>query len=482
MTQPHHTTRESGQLSMYVLVFSAVSLIMLSAFVLWADANIKAVFRDTDRAQAFMSAEAGIEYYRWHLAHAKTDYKDGTGQPGPYIHTFADKDGNEVGSFSLEIAAPPVGSTVVGITSTGTVAANSTISKIIEAKMAIPSFAKYSAVIGDYVRFGAGTEIYGPIHSNLGVRVDGVAHNLVTSSVAKFNDPDHSGGDEFGVHTHTAPVDPYPPSPVPIRSDVFMAGRQFPVAPIDFVGLTQDLANIKTDAQSAGFYRASSGASGYHVVLKTNDTFDLYKVTKVLRAPNGCVSVLGQKDWGTWTVETQTLLGNYAFPSNGLLFFEDSVWVDGTINTARLSIAAGIFPENSAHYAHITVNNDLRYTNYDGQDILSLIAQGNVSAGLQSETDLRIDAALVAQNGRIGRYYYQGPSGNQNRCGPYHVRQTITLYGMMASRERYGFAYTDGTGYQNRIIIYDANLLYGPPPSFPLTADYYTPIYWNEKK
>jgi hypothetical protein len=53
---------------------------------------------------------------------------------------------------------------------------------------------------------------------------------------------------------------------------------------------------------------------------------------------------------------------------------------------------------------------------------------------------------------------------------------------MLASDLRYGWAYTDGTGYTNRVIIYDANLLYGPPPSFPLTASYYTPIFWNEKK
>jgi hypothetical protein len=56
------------------------------------------------------------------------------------------------------------------------------------------------------------------------------------------------------------------------------------------------------------------------------------------------------------------------------------------------------------------------------------------------------------------------------------------MYGMIASQERYGFAYTDGTGYQNRIIIFDPNLLYSPPPSFPLTADYYTPIFWNESQ
>lgn len=474
--------RQSGVISLYVLIFSSVSIIILSGFILWADANIKAVFREYDQAQAFMIAESGIEYYRWHLAHAKQDYKDGTESSGPYIHEFRDKDGGLIGSYSLNIIPPNTGSTVVTIESTGTITANTDISKIIEAKLAIPSFARYAAVVNDFVRFGEGTDIYGPIHSNLGVRVDGVAHNLVTSAVDAYNDPDHSGKDEFGVHTHVSPIDPTPPATVPVRTDVFMAGREFAVAPVDFVGITQDLAVMKSSAENSGFYRNSSGASGYHVVLKTNDTFNLYKVTKTLKAPNGCIEVLGQHDWGTWSIETETLLGNYPFPSNGILFFSDNVWVDGTIDTARVSIGAGIFPENSGHYAHIIVNRSLLYTNYDGQDTLSLIAQGNVGTGLKSDDVLRIDGALFAQNGRVGRHYYRPASGGQSRCGAEAYRDTITLFGMIASGERYGFAYTDGTGYEIRIIIYDPNLLYGPPPAFPLTADYYTLIFWNEKK
>jgi hypothetical protein len=86
--------------------------------------------------------------------------------------------------------------------------------------------------------------------------------------------------------------------------------------------------------------------------------------------------------------------------------------------------------------------------------------------------------ALIAQNGRIGRYYYSTSckSGGTN----WYTRDTITLYGMLATYARYGFAYTDGTGYTNRLINYDANLLYGPPPSFPLTSDQYTTISWEE--
>ena len=91
-----------------------------------------------------------------------------------------------------------------------------------------------------------------------------------------------------------------------------------------------------------------------------------------------------------------------------------------------------------------------------------------------SDNNLRIDAAVIAQNGRVGRYFY-----NSN-CSSYSVRSTLTLWGMIATNLRYGFAYTDGTGYQTRNINYDASLLYGPPPNFPLTSDQYVTLTWQE--
>ena len=136
-------------------------------------------------------------------------------------------------------------------------------------------------------------------------------------------------------------------------------------------------------------------------------------------------------------MNTQTFLRNYPIPTNGLVFVEDHVWVEGQINTARVTIASGKFPDNSSTRTSITVNNDLLYTNYDGQDVIALIAQNNFNVGLVSEDDLRIDAALMAQNGRVGRYYYSSScaiSGTQ-----YWKRLTLTLYGMIGTYQRYGF-------------------------------------------
>jgi hypothetical protein len=279
-----------------------------------------------------------------------------------------------------------------------------------------------------------------------------------------------------GVNDTFRPLEA-PPNSVPSRTDVFEVGRQFPVPALDFTGLTSDLSNIKSQAQASGRYFASSGYQGYQMILKTNDTFDLYRVNSQDSTSNSCKNnsnYTTQPGWNSWSVNGRTLLGNYAFPTNGLVFFEDNVWVEGTINTARLTIASGKFPDNPSSRPHITVNNDISYTNYNGSDVLALIAQGNLNVGFDSENSLKIDAALVSQNGRVGRYYYS------SSCGAAYIRSTLALYGMIASNERYGFAYTDGTGYDSRDIVYDANLLYGPPPSFPLTSDQYEILSWQE--
>lgn len=469
-----------------VLVFAFIAVIVISGLTSWFGIVLKSNRDLVDKEKAFHIAEAGIEYYRWHLAHDKDDFQDGTDQAGPYIHEVEDKDGNIIGEFSLEVTAPSPGSTLVTLESTGFIKSRPEISRTIRAELATPSFAKFAFVSDSDIRFGEGTEVYGPIHSNGGIRFDGFAHNIISSAKEYYDDPDHSGLAEFGVHTHLSPLDPYPPSEVPNRPDVFESGRKFPDITVDFNGIINDLANFKTLGQSSeGLYFSPSGRLGYLIILKTNDTFDLYQVRTLRDVPHwSCENNNNQTGWGTLSVDLKTFLGNYNFPDNGVMFFEDNIWVEGQINEARLSIIAASFPDIPSSRKSITVNNDLKYTNYDGSDTIALIAQENVNVGLYSEDDLQIDGALIAQNGRVGRFYYTKPFQwwwiTLPGCSPYHERETITLNGMIASKLRYGFAYTNGSGYKNRNINYDSNLLYGPPPYFPLTSDHYEPISWKE--
>ena len=158
----------------------------------------------------------------------------------------------EIGQFSLAISPPPPGSTVVTITSTGSVLADASVKKVIQVRMGIPSFAKYAWVLNDFVYFGTTASVYGVIDSNAGIHFDGVAHNLVESALATTTDPDTSTT-QWAVFTKSGTDDPQPPTPLPSRPDVFLAGRTLSVPAVDFAGITQDLATIKNMAASDAY-------------------------------------------------------------------------------------------------------------------------------------------------------------------------------------------------------------------------------------
>ncbi len=482
--------RNRGDILVSVLIFAAIAVTMVIGLTNWGATTLANIRNLAAREQAFQIAEAGINYYQWHLAQAPSDYQDGTGHAGPYVHNFYDKDGDFLGTYTLTITPPITGSTIVTILSVGQ-AATSTVTRSIQAKLAIPSLVKFAAIANDNMYFGTGTNVYGPVQSNKGIHFDGFAQNLVASAVSTYVDPD-TGQTEFGVYTTVGTDDPTPPATVPNRTDVFAAGRQFPVPAFDFTGLTAGLSQLQTLAQNGGREWLSSGANGYHMVFKVsgNSTlYDMYKVTALQTAPSNCNNDSNQSQWGTWSIKTQTLVtANNTIPSNGVIFVNDNLWVDGTVNNARVTVVAGIIGATS-NYPSITINTNLKYTHFDGSDAIGLISQGNVNSGLMSDNTYEIDAALIAENGRVGRYYYNSNctiSGTQ-----YYKRSEIDLLGMIASNVRYGFAYSgntfscpDGTnrssGYCERNINYDSNLLYGPPPSFPQATTQYQIISWQQ--
>ncbi len=466
--------RKKSQISLYVIVYSGIAIFLLSGFLIWTQAFIIATQKEIIKKQLFYVAESGIEYYRWHLAHNPQDFTDGTNQPGPYTHIFYDRFGNPIGKFILDISPPPPGSTIVKIKSSGYLDQFPNIEKSILVTLGIPSFAKYSVVVNDNIRFGQGTIVYGEIHSNQGIRFDGVAYNLVSSALTTYDDPDHTGPNEWAVHTHVSPQDPYPPTPFPNRPDIFKAGREVGVPRIDFNNITYDLNNIKNKAITEGVYIGPSNSYGYEIILKPDRSFDLYKVTGVYPPPPLCGT-------STWSIQNKNFVKRYNISSSSVVIFvEDNVWVSGKINNQRILIAAGKLPDIPSDRKNIIVNNNLLYTNYDGKDVIGLIAQNNILVGLKSEDKLRIDSALIAQYGFVRRLYY--PS----YCGVEYKRNSITVYGMIGTNQRYGFSWVCGdiycSGYKDRYLIYDANLLFGPPPYFPLSTSFYEVLKWLELK
>ncbi|HEX4104351.1 MAG TPA: hypothetical protein VHZ04_02635 [Candidatus Paceibacterota bacterium] len=470
--------KRDGQLAVELLFLAAIVVTLIGGFVSLAASFLNLSVRAQNEAQAFAIAEAGIQYYQWHLAYNAQDFTDGTGRAGPYVHTYYNKSGVAVGQFSLAITAPPSGSTIVTITSTGTVNADASIKKVITVRLGVPSFAQYAWVMNSVSSFGSTAQVYGIIYSNNGIHFDGVAHNLVESALTTYSDPTNSNKNEWAVYTDGPPADPAPPTVLLTQAAVFLAGRALGVPAIDFTGITEDLATVKAQAQASGTYFGSSGVQGYDLVLTTS-TYTVYKVNTLVAAPRNCTNAEGETGWGTWSVNTETLYATGTIPQNGDMFFEDNLWVRGHVDNVRVTIASGRFPVNASTYSNITVNNSITYTNFNGSDTIALISQNNINIGLNSDNDLTIDAALIAQNGGIQRDYYAAA------CGASYLRANLTTLGIMGTNQPSGLVWQDGSGnvvsgYQTRTYNYDANLLYSPPPSFPLTTNGYILISWEE--
>ncbi len=475
-----------GSILIYGLVIMFMVSVVMTSIISFIAGQTKYSLQIHAREQAFQIAESGIHFYRWYLAHQVegrtaqqvADFWS-TGSPygvsDPYVATYRDPSGDLVGEYSLDVTPPDPGSTIITVRATGFTYKYPGLVRIIEVRFRRPSWSESAVLANDVMRFGAGTEVYGKIHSNNGIRFDGVAHNLVTSSLSTYDDPDHNGGNEFGVHTHDAPTDPLPPAAVPSRADVFEAGRSFPEAAVDFNGVLGDLSVMKAAAQASSSYflPAGTSAAGRQIILKTNGTYDVCKVRTVNTGYSITQYARNAGAGSCGACSGQCAPTNYPIPDDGVIFVEGNTWVSGTINDRRVTVVAGNLLGGAAPSVYIL--NDIRYTNTDGRDILGIIGQNHIEIGYASENDLRIDAALLAQQGRVGREHYSSPK-NLNP----DTKTTITVNGAIATNQRYGFAWTDGTGYQNRNLYYDNNLLYYPPPYFPTGTQYEMDL-WQEE-
>lgn len=475
--------KQNGQIAVELLFLSAIVVSLITGFVSLSASFLQLSLRAQNKLQAFSIAEAGIEYYRWHLAHNPNDYWDGNSSStaGPYLHPYYDKNANQVGQFSLAITPPPQGSNVVIVTSAGTVLADASIKKIITVKLVQSSLMQYNIVQATNLLIGASTTIYGPVMSNGGINFNGFAYNVIQSALSTYNDP--SDGNSWAVHTDISPADPTPPAAPPLRADVFSAGRLFSQSAVDFGALANVLSNLQTTARNGGVYASSSGVYGFDLAFSTStnatNTYSLYKVTAIASPPNGCTNVSNQDGWTTWSIGNETLVATGTIPRNGTFFVNDNLWVRGQINHAHVLIGAAVFPDNSNTWANVAITNDLRYTNYDGSDSIVVMTQNNINVGLYSNDVLRMDGAYITEYGRVGRFFYKDHQGNSNKCAPYAVRSKVTIFGSIVTNQSYQFGYDDGTGYQNRQILYDVNLLYAPPSIVPITQNF-TIVSWDE--
>ena len=437
-----------GNILLIAVVFGFLSFsLIITAVATYATTENRASVRKHNREMAFQIAEAGANYARWHLAHNKNDFQDGTDVPGPYLHAYEDKDGNVVGHYSLNIIPPTAGSTVVTVESTGWLDSQPESKRTVRVRLGFPALTDYALLTAGDIWIGDTEVTHGKLHANGGVRYDGTGDAQITSAVPTYICKAHHGcGNQLkpGIWGDGGPTD-YWSYPVPSKS---------------FTAVTAKLNNIKTAAVPPnGVYLSSSGKQGWRISFQSNGTVRVSKVNTT-----DCYSGkdIDSNQYNTYCIDAKTYgtvtTYNISPTNSTFIYSEDNAWVDGTV---KGRVTVGVATGKS-----IIINGNILYAAKDGTNVLGLMAEQNILVPYNSPNNLEVDAAILAQNGAAKRYYYPG-----------NKRDQLTIYGSIISNGLWTWSWSSGggsivSGYIHTDSVYDANLTYGPPPAFPVGSEY----------
>lgn len=438
-----------GNILLFAMVFGTISLsVIVVGLSGYAISENTASNKKHNHEMALQIADAGINYYRWHLAHAKADYYDGNSSstPSPYVHDYKDKNGNIIGQFSLKITPPPLGSSIVSVESTGWLNSQSNSKVKIKAKVGFPSLTDYAFLTGSEAWIGDTESINGKFHSNGGVRFDGVTNAPLTSAVATYVCTNSGCGSQTkpGIWGNGGPTQYW----------------SFPVPAKDFTAITANLAQIQdnSDPAKGGLNFTSSGKQGWRLKFTSDGKLTAYKVltTNCFKAKD-----VGNNNFFFPCIDAATYNSGtiYNLPTNGFIFVDDTVWVDGVVK-GRVTIGTSVGKS-------IIINGNITYSVKDGTNVLGLLAEQNILIPHNSPDSLEVDAALLAQNGAAKRYFYPGDT-----------KTNLFIYGSIITNKTWTWSWVNGgannvvSGYKNTNSTYDADLTYGPPPGFPVGSEY----------
>lgn len=465
---PKLRNNTQGYLLMLVLVFGAIFFTIISSFTVFIVTQSKLIAQRVEVETAGQIAEAGLNYYRWFLAHYPNDVTNGTGVPGPYVGVYNDPEGAAIGQYALSVASTTYCGDLASIrvTSVGNTYNQPNVRKTLSARYARPTIADYSYILNANAWVGSDEQITGPYHSNGGIRFDGRNNSVVTSGQTTWNCNSSFGcspaGSRNGVFTTTA-------NPT---TDLF----KYPSAPINFAGVTVDLATIKTKAQNnGGRYFSNSGRSGYHIIFNANGTYEVRRVNGKVNEPNGYA-------WGQQmnVLSGTTFIGTYTLnPLCPVIYVEDQVWLEGIVN-GKATLAVANVSSNTDNPS-IILNNNITYANASSG--LLAIAEYDILVGLEVPTDMTLNGIFLAQTGHFGRNHYD--TSMPTAWDQYIIRNSLTLNGTIVSNGLVGTKWVDSSGailsgFNNRYTSYDKNLVASPPPLIPNTSDDYTFSDWQD--
>lgn len=482
---------QSGVTTLLVIGFMGVFMLIIGTVTSYAFQQAKYGRALFAREQALHIAEAGLENFRWLIAHntsaGGTIMTNGAGLSSlPTTYTVSDPEGGTVGSATITATpAYQCGATQwMDLSSLGRSNAGVGFPRTLSARYMKRSVAEYAFLYNSTVWFGSTNTGVGPYHANNGMRMDGTTNSTVTAGVATVLCDSSLGC-----------------SPSSNQNGVFGSSAvtslwQYPVSTIDFTGMALNFSTLRsyaiasgvmlnpTSVTRAGITQGSTFASvggvdtkGFHLTFKSDGTVDVYRVTAT--NPANSIFSYNNIDNGYYSypqIVSESLVANVSLPSTcSLIYSQAKTWIDGTISGKVTLIAA----DPGSYNPDIILNNNIAYATTDGTTGFTAVAEDSVLLGLIVPNVMSVRGIFVAQSGLYGRdYYYSG--GYTNGNDSYITRSTLTVTGTIVSNQRGGVWWGD-SGFATRYNYYDRILAFAPPPFTPAVTSDYSLQLWREQ-
>lgn len=497
MTQRFHTKKnERGVTIILVVAFMGIFAFILGTITSYSFMQAKYGRALFAREQALQIAEAGLEYYRWFLAHTPSIMQTGANLETPVTYVVEDPEAARIGQATITATL----TTACGIpqhaniTSEGRSDQNVIYKRTLVARYMRPSVAEYSHIVNQNVWAGADRNITGPYHSNGGIRMDGTNNSDVTSAVNSWicdssfgcSPTNNNAAGVFGAGPNNA-LWHYPDPQISFEGigSNFGTLRGYALANgILLSGTTTRVDNV----QQGGVYSsvAASDQRGYRLVFNSNGTVTIYRVT-------GTSGVWGYNsahvpNWYTNydIITTQTALGTYTPPSDcALIYVNAKTWIEGTVSGKVTVVAA----DTGTYAPDVILRDNIHYATADGSSGLTVIAEDSVLVPLISPDQMTIRGIFVAQAGLFGRNYYTTSGSNEvpSQYDGYVQQSQLTTNGTVVSNLRVGTKWLCGnpgtycSGYNLRVDNYDRILAFSPPPFTPAASTDYRFVLWREQ-
>lgn len=458
---------KKGSVIVYSLIIIVAASIIFTGLIRFVTENFKMSFRAEPRQQALHIAESGVYYYRWYLgrhvdgktidavlsfwnsgnAYGVDANGDGVCSESEAFERDYDGTGT-VGRYRICVVPPVLGATDASILSTGWTYKEPHVTRSIRVRMRRPAWSEFVLLSDAELDIDDNnTTFYGSVHSNKGVRFEGVAYGPVSSSVESYV---YDGNTKDGIWTSWS--DEFNTI---LNSNVFSGAKVFPAPAQDFNSVVVSFEEIAQAAQGQYTLPTLAGGQGWHITLMDDGVAKICWVKKIHKTTNAIVNEdcnhkkLGNKE------------NNITLMQTSAIYLRNDLWIDGVLDAGKRLTIAG-HHNGVGRNQMIFINGDLTYENKTSWTVLGLAAEENVEI-IQGPIDtngngkIDIDAAVLAQYGYFSNLY-----------------ANLDFYGAIAAKQ--GFVQDDALVSS---LTYDPNFMIMAPPYFP-TGSSYVIDQWTE--